>query len=130
MMARADKEKFFHQLQTVLECKRKVLFNFSFIGGCTMFFNKKENEAEEAFKKQLETVANDPAVKANAALSKLLEAAVKKTEKSESIRSIASNLDTQLRSNFAENELPKAVTSLQLDLARYSAVGANGVVLK
>ncbi|APG72767.1 bacteriocin immunity protein [Lactobacillus delbrueckii subsp. jakobsenii ZN7a-9 = DSM 26046] len=95
-----------------------------------MFFNKKENEAEEAFKKQLETVANDPAVKANAALSKLLEAAVKKTEKSESIRSIASNLDTQLRSNFAENELPKAVISLQLDLARYSAVGANGVVLK
>lgn len=61
-----------------------------------MFFNKKENEAEEVFKKQLETVANDPAVKANAALSKLLEAAVKKAEKSESIRSIASNLDTQL----------------------------------
>lgn len=94
------------------------------------WLTKKENEAEEAFKKQLETVANDPAVKANAALSKLLEAAVKKAEKSESIRSIASNLDTQLRSNFAENELPKAVTSLQLDLARYSAVGANGVVLK
>ena len=93
-------------------------------------FNKKENEAEEAFKKQLETVANDPAVKANAALSNLIEAAVKKVEKSESIRSIASNLDTQLRSNFAENELPKAVISLQLDLARYSAVGANGVVLK
>lgn len=95
-----------------------------------MFFNKYENEAEEAFKKQLETVANDPAVKTNSALSKLLEAAIKKTEKSESIRSIAFNLDTQLRSNFAENELPKAVTSLQLDLARYSAVGANGVVLK
>ena len=92
-----------------------------------MFFNKKENEAEEAFKKQLETVANDPVVKANTALSKLFEAAIKKTEKSESI---ASNLDTQLRSNFAENELPKAVVSLQLDLARYSAVGANGVVLK
>ena len=51
-----------------------------------MFFNKKENEAEEAFKKQLETVANDPAVKANAALSKLIEATVKKAEKSESIR--------------------------------------------
>ena len=95
-----------------------------------MLFNKKENEAEEAFKKQLETVANDPAVNANAALSKLIEAAVKKAEKSESIRSIASNLDNQLRSNFAENELPKAVISLQLDLARYSAVGANGVVLK
>ncbi|MGZ1333700.1 bacteriocin immunity protein, partial [Lactobacillus delbrueckii subsp. bulgaricus] len=51
----------------------------------------------------METVANDPAVKANAALSKLIEAAVKKAEKSESIRSIASNLDTQLLSNFAEN---------------------------
>lgn len=94
------------------------------------WLTKKENEAEEAFKKQLETVANDPAVKANASLSKLIEAAVKKAEKSESIRSIASNLDTQLRSNFAENELPKAVISLQLDLARYSAVGASGVVLK
>lgn len=78
----------------------------------------------------METVANDPAVKANAALSKLIEAAVKRAEKSESIRSIASNLDTQLLSNFAENKLPKAVISLQLDLARYSAVGANGVVLK
>ncbi|MCD5447813.1 hypothetical protein LOB72_03425 [Lactobacillus delbrueckii subsp. lactis] len=35
-----------------------------------------------------------------------------------------------MRSNFAENKLPKAVISLQLDLARYSAVGASGVVLK
>ena len=76
-----------------------------------MFFNKKENEAEEAFKKQLETVANDPAVKANAALSKLIEAAIKKAEKSESIRSIASNLDTQLRSNFADNGLWQFVFS-------------------
>ena len=95
-----------------------------------MFFNKKKTKQKKRSRSNWKLSQMTPAVKANAALSNLIEAAVKKVEKSESIRSIASNLDTQLRSNFAENELPKAVISLQLDLARYSAVGANGVVLK
>lgn len=95
-----------------------------------MFFSKSISRENEQFKEKLEELISDPAVKSNSALSELLSGAVKKCEKNESIRSIASSLDLQIRSHFAENELPKSVKALQLDLAKYTAFGANGIVLK
>lgn len=92
-----------------------------------MFFKKNDKE-ETAFKNRLNTIISIPEVKKNAKLVELFQQAVAKADKHESIQAIASNLSLQLKENFTENELPKAVIDLQLKLARYAAVGANGIV--
>ena len=92
-----------------------------------MFFKKNLKE-EAAFKSRLNTVISDPQVKKNAELVELLQAAIAKADKHESIQSIASNLSLKLKENFSKNELPKAIVELQLKLERYAAVGANGIV--
>lgn len=92
-----------------------------------MFFKKSRKE-EVAFKNRLNTIIAIPEVKRNAKLVELLQQAVAKADKHESIQTIASNLSMKLKENFTENELPEAVIDLQLKLARYTAIGANGVV--
>lgn len=92
-----------------------------------MFF-KKSHKEEAAFKNALVTIINDPEVQKNTDVVQILQSAVEKTDKHQSIQSIASNLSLKLKENFAEDELPKAVVNLQLKLERYAAVGANGLV--
>lgn len=89
---------------------------------------RKSNKEEVAFKNRLNAVISDSEIKKNAKLVELLQNAVAKADKHESIQSIASNLSLKLKENFTENELPKAVVGLQLKLERYAAVGANGIV--
>ncbi|WP_251717812.1 bacteriocin immunity protein [Lactobacillus agrestimuris] len=89
---------------------------------------KKANKEELTFKNALTEIINDPAVQKNAELVKVLQSAVEKANKNQSIQSIASNLSVQLKSNFAEKELPASVIDLQLKLERYTAIGANGIV--
>lgn len=92
-----------------------------------MFF-KKSHKEEAAFKDKLNSIIADSEVQKNSKLVELLQNAVKKAEKHESIQSIASNLSLSLKSNFSETELPAPVVDLQLKIERYAAVGANGVV--
>lgn len=89
---------------------------------------KKANKEELTFKNALTEIINDPAVQKNTELVKVLQGAVEKANKNQSIQSIASNLSVQLKSNFAEKELPASVIELQLKLERYASIGANGIV--
>ncbi|KRL89324.1 hypothetical protein FC46_GL000881 [Lactobacillus kalixensis DSM 16043] len=71
----------------------------------------------------------DPEVASNEKLLNLFKNAAVKAEKNESVSSVASNLALQLQSNFGENELPKSVIDFQLTIQKYSAIGANGIIL-
>lgn len=92
-----------------------------------MFFKKNVKE-EIAFKNRLNIVILNPEVKKNTKLVELLQQAITRLNRHESIQMVASNLSLRLKENFAENELPKIVVDLQLKLARYTAVGANGII--
>lgn len=92
-----------------------------------MFF-KKSHKEERVFKEKLNSIIAESEVQKNSKLVELLQNAVQKVDKHESIQSIASNLSLSLKSNFSEDGLPASVIDLQFKLERYAALGANGVV--
>ncbi|WP_297953927.1 bacteriocin immunity protein [uncultured Lactobacillus sp.] len=77
-----------------------------------MFFKKSHKEEAAAFKDKLNSIIADSEVQKNSKLVELLQNAVKKAEKHESIQSIASNLSLNLKSNFSKTELPAPVVDL------------------
>lgn len=81
------------------------------------------------FENELNKIISDPEVKKNSALSKLFEDAKKLIDKNEAFQTVASNLAFQLKSNFDENNLAKSVIDFQLNIDKYSHIGANGIVL-
>ena len=88
----------------------------------------KNDEEIEAFKNRLKKIVSEPTVSEDMQLVELLKSAIKRLGKKESVQVVASNLSRQIKSNFAEKDLPKAVIDLQLKLEKYVAIGANGLV--
>ncbi len=82
----------------------------------------------ELFKNALVKVLSNTEVQKNTELSRLLKEAIAKTEKNQSVQSIASDLAVQIKSHFSEAELPKSVIDLQLSLQKFTAVGGSGMV--
>lgn len=89
----------------------------------------KKNEKQIKFETELKEVMADSEVKANPVLMQLLNEAKSKIDKNNSVQSIASNLAYKLKENFSEAELPKTVVEFQLKMEKYTAFGANGIVL-
>ena len=93
-----------------------------------MFF-KKSNKEVLAFEEALKKIIDNPTVKKNSELIQVIQSAIEKVDKKQSVQSIASNLSLKLKSDFNEKELPVSVVKFQLKLERYAAIGANGIVI-
>ncbi len=91
-------------------------------------FNKKMSKDNKAFRDALVKVAEDPEVKHDPKFEKLLNDAIKKAEKNQSIQSIGSNLAFQIRANVPEKELPKSMIYLQLAIERYNNFGGDSMI--
>ena len=89
----------------------------------------KKNEKRIKFEIELKEVMANSEVKANPVLMHLLSEAKSKIDKNNSVQSVASNLTYKLKENFSEAELPKIVVEFQLKIEKYTAFGANGIVL-
>lgn len=86
------------------------------------------NKNNEAFKNILTKVVTDQEMRQNPKLLRLLREAISKTERNQSVRSIAASLSLEIKKHFNEAELPKAIIDLQLDIQKFAAVGGTGII--
>lgn len=91
---------------------------------------KKQAKQSEKLQNKINQLLNEKEIQNNKKLVELLTKAETRLNKGESIRSVASNLAFQLKENFNEQEMPKDMIDLQLELERWASFGANnGFVL-